>query len=124
MRIWQVALLVGYSTGMAVGQLLFKQAAITLRVPGKTYVQLLVAVGTNVPLLAALTLYGGLTALWVYILTIMELSKAYPFVALAFVLTPMMANFVFNEPLAPSYFVGLTAIVAGLLIITWGSHTP
>jgi drug/metabolite transporter (DMT)-like permease len=124
MRLWQIALLVGYSIGMAVGQILFKQAAIALQTAGKTNAQLLLAIVTNGPLLAALTLYAGLTGLWVYILTIMELSKAYPFIALAFVLTPMMASLVFDEPLVPSYFVGLTAIVAGLLIMTWENRSP
>ena len=120
MRFWQIALLVAYSAGMALGQLLFKQAAITLQAGRAAATRpLWIEIATNMPLLAALALYGGLTALWVYILTYTELSKAYPFVALAFVLTPLFASRLFHEALKPSFFVGLAAIVVGLLVITW-----
>jgi drug/metabolite transporter (DMT)-like permease len=64
-------------------------------------------------------LYGLLTGLWVYLLTFTPLSRAYPFVALAFVLTPLLASRLFGEALKPSFFLGLAAIVAGLLVITW-----
>ena len=114
-------LLLAYSFGMALGQLLFKRAAMSLQA-GESGKPLMLAIVTNVPLLGALLLYGVLTALWVYILTITDLSRAYPFMALAFVLTPLMASRVFGEALQPSYFAGLAAIVAGLLIIAWGSR--
>jgi drug/metabolite transporter (DMT)-like permease len=124
MRVWQFALLIAYSAGMALGQVLFKQAAISLRAGRAAGRPLLLEVVMNLPLLGALALYGGLTALWVYILTFTELSKAYPFVALAFVLAPLAAQRLFGEVLRPSFFVGLAAIVIGLIVIGWESTGP
>jgi drug/metabolite transporter (DMT)-like permease len=47
----------------------------------------------------ALILYAALTVLWVWILSYTPLSRAYPFLALAFALTPALGCLVFAEPL-------------------------
>ena len=47
----------------------------------------------------ALILYARLTVLWVWILSFTPLSRAYPFLALAFALTPALGCLVFAEPL-------------------------
>lgn len=47
----------------------------------------------------ALILYARLTVLWVWILSYTPLSRAYPFLALAFALTPALGCLVFAEPL-------------------------
>jgi drug/metabolite transporter (DMT)-like permease len=47
----------------------------------------------------ALILYARLTVLWVWILSFTPLSRAYPFLALAFSLTPALGCLVFAEPL-------------------------
>ena len=50
--------------------------------------------------LGAVLLYAALTVLWVWILTFTPLSRAYPFVALAFALTPLLGALVFAEPIS------------------------
>lgn len=47
----------------------------------------------------ALILYARLTVLWIWILSFTPLSRAYPFLALAFALTPALGCLVFAEPL-------------------------
>ena len=47
----------------------------------------------------ALILYARLTVLWVWIMSFTPLSRAYPFLALAFALTPALGCLVFAEPL-------------------------
>ena len=47
----------------------------------------------------ALILYARLTVLWVWILSFTPLSRAYPFLALAFALTPALGCLVFAESL-------------------------
>jgi hypothetical protein len=47
----------------------------------------------------ALILYARLTVLWVWILSFTPLSRAYPFLALAFALKPALGCLVFAEPL-------------------------
>lgn len=122
MRPWQVILLLGYCLGMALGQLLFKQAAITLRANAGGD-SLVWQVLTNTHLVAAVLLYAALTALWVYILSITELSKAYPFNALPLVLTPLLASRLFDERLNTSFYLGMGAILIGVFLIARGADT-
>ncbi|SFL87593.1 EamA family transporter [Variovorax sp. OV329] len=122
MRPWQVILLVGYTVGIALGQLLFKQAAVTLKARESTS-QFVWMLMTNAPLVCAVLLYAGLTALWVYILSITDLSKAYPFHALTMVLTPLLAARLFDEKLNGYFYVGLAAILVGIFFIAWGSES-
>lgn len=111
----QIALLIAYAVGMAGGQFLFKLAA--LRAPAGAMPDRIVALLGDFVFVAALALYGALAFLWVWILTFTPLSRAYPFVAVAFALTPLLGGFVFGEPLTVRLFVGIAVIFAGLLIV-------
>jgi drug/metabolite transporter (DMT)-like permease len=109
----EILLLVFYAAGMALGQLLFKTAATNTARDGFSVPALL----TNVPLIAALALYAGLTLLWVYLLTTIPLSRAYPFLVLSFVFTPLLSAAIFGDALGPAYIAGLALIILGLLTI-------
>jgi drug/metabolite transporter (DMT)-like permease len=122
MKPLQIILLALNCVGLAGGQLLFKQAANSLHEHGASK-HFLIAAFTNVPLILAVILYAGLTVLWVFILSITDLSKAYPFQALTLVLTPLLASFIFNERLGMSFFLGMFAIVAGVVIIAFGMES-
>ena len=108
---------------MVAGQLLFKHSALELRGIPEGH-SLVVAALASVPLYCALLLYAALTALWVYILTMTDLSRAYSFASLPLVLTPILAVQVFGETLNLSFYVGLVAIVGGLLIIAFTGQQP
>ena len=113
----QIVALVAYSAGMAGGQILFKLAAIrsgTGRPLGERFLDL----SPNGYFLAALLLYGTLSVLWVWVLTITPLSRAYPFVALAFVVTPLAGGFLFGEPISVRLFAGIALILCGLFLVT------
>jgi drug/metabolite transporter (DMT)-like permease len=58
----------------------------------------LLSITDNLYLLSPLVLYGALSLFYVWILTFTPLSRAYPFVALAFALTPVLAAWLFGEP--------------------------
>jgi drug/metabolite transporter (DMT)-like permease len=112
----QIALLLAYAAGMAGGQFLFKAAALRYLPDGPTGERLLSLVA-NGYFLAAIVLYGGLTVLWVWILTFTRLSRAYPFVALAFAVTPLLGAFMFGEPIAMRLILGIILILGGLLLV-------
>jgi drug/metabolite transporter (DMT)-like permease len=112
----QVALLFAYAAGMAGGQLLFKAAALRYLADAPLGERLLSLV-QNAYFLAALVLYGGLTLLWVWFLTFTPLSRAYPFVALAFAVTPLLGGFVFGEPITTRLILGILLILCGLLLV-------
>jgi drug/metabolite transporter (DMT)-like permease len=112
----QAALLLAYAAGMAGGQLLFKAAALRYASDAPLGERLLSLV-QNVHFLAAIVLYVALTVLWVWILTFTPLSRAYPFVALAFAITPLLAGFVFGEAMTARLMLGIGLILCGLLLV-------
>jgi len=112
-----VAVMILYSLGMAAGQVLFKLAAMRssdMAVPDGFWKF------ANGYLIVGLFLYAFLTLLWVWILRSVPLSKAYPFVALAFLFTPLLARFILGELLPASYFIGLALIAAGIIVVVRG----
>lgn len=112
-----VIILVLYAFGMAVGQVLFKLSADrTSSMAGDGFVKGLLGNGY---FLSAVVIYGALTVLWVWILTRIPLSRAYPFVALAFVFTPALAFLLFGESPNSWYFLGLGLILLGLGVVVW-----
>jgi drug/metabolite transporter (DMT)-like permease len=66
---------------------------------------------------AAFALYCTLSILWVWILTFTPLSRAYPFVALAFAVAPLLGAWVFGEPINLRLALGITAILCGLFLV-------
>lgn len=108
------ALLFAFALLLSAGQILFKKAALSGVGSG------LAASFINTWMIAALTLYGGATILWVWLLRTIPLSIAYPFAALGFILVPLSAALLFGEPIRPSYMLGSILIVAGIAIIGIG----
>jgi drug/metabolite transporter (DMT)-like permease len=113
---WQIAALAAYAAGMAGGQLLFKSAALRLPAQG-TFAERLLALTTNVYFLAALAIYLGLSLVWVWLLRVTPLARAYLFVALSFALVPLAAALAFDEPLSARFLIGAALIVCGLMLV-------
>src|SRR5262245_35864795 len=113
----QIAVLTAYSIGMSAGQVLFKMAATQLN-PGRQFGERLFDLGKNGYFLTALLLYAGFSVLWVWILSITPLSRAYPFVALAFVITPLLGGVFFDEAISIRLLAGLGLILCGLFLVT------
>lgn len=70
--------------------------------------------------LGGLALYGVGTVLWLSALSRTELSQAYPFVGLGFVLTALLGHFLFNEPLGLTRLGGTILVVAGVYLVARG----
>ena len=68
-------------------------------------------------------LYAALSLLSVSLLTFTPLSRAYPFVALAFALTPLLGIFIFAEPFSSRLTIGIALILCGLLLVPDGQAT-
>ncbi len=65
---------------------------------------------------AALCVYGAATLLWVFILSRVPLSRAMPFVALTFIIVPIISAVFFGERLNLMYWFGVFVIVVGVYI--------
>jgi len=106
---------------LAAGQVLFKKVGLTIA-------GLPLASGLRgalcAPLLyGALALYGLATLMWVWILSRVPLSQAYPWVAFGTVLVSLLGWCVFGERLVPTFWIGMMLIVAGLLVIQYSSQS-
>ena len=112
----QILLLAAYAAGMAGGQLLFKLASQRIT-PGTGLARQLIELAGNAWFLTALALYGALTLAWVWILTFTPLSRAYPFVALAFAITPLLGAWLFAEPIGWRLLGGVVVIAVGLFLV-------
>ncbi len=116
--LWQILLLASYAAGMSGGQLLFKLAALRSAAGDGSLWERLLGLLSNVYFIAALVLYGGFAILWVWILTVIPLSRAYPFVALAFALTPLLGGLVFGDSISYRLLAGILFILCGLFFVT------
>jgi drug/metabolite transporter (DMT)-like permease len=103
---------------LGVGQLLFKLAAERL-VLGRGAVDLALSF-IGWPMALALLVYGATTVLWVFLLHGLPLSRAYPFIALAFAFVPLMSWLVFGDALDLRYAFGLLLMLAGLYFVATG----
>lgn len=72
----------------------------------------------NAWILIGLFAYGVGTLLWIYALSRMPLTVAYPFTALTFALVYLAGVFLFGEPVTPRTMAGLALILGGLFLIS------
>jgi drug/metabolite transporter (DMT)-like permease len=97
--------------GIAAGQVLFKLAAVSWNRSGS-----FLEPGTLGILASALLLYGATTLAWVWVLQKIDLGRAYPLMALSFVLVPVGSYFAFGERFPPQYSIGIALIVVGIVV--------
>jgi multidrug transporter EmrE-like cation transporter len=108
-----------YSLGMVIGQVLLKQASLAVKVEGMSAASMIGLL--KVPIFyVAVGWYGILTVVWVWLLSIYPLSRAYPWVALALVITPFIGVWLYGEPFSWRLVIGLMMIAAGVLVIADG----
>ena len=112
-----IAILLAYSVALTGGQLLFKLAALRFT-PAARWTDNVLALALNPYLILAVVLYAVLSAVWVWVLTFVPLSTAYPFVALTFVLTVASGALMFGEAVTFRLVLGGVMIIAGLIVIT------
>ena len=112
----QIVALVAYAGAMVGGQLLFKMAALRAVHEGP-FIERAMGLLLNGYFLVSLVLYAALAGVWVWILTFTPLSRAYPFVALAFALTPALGGLMFAEPISVRLVIGIALILCGLLFV-------
>lgn len=107
--------IIAFSAIMACGQLLFRQTATNL--PAGSLANAVRHMLGEPVFYLAVGLYGLSTLLWVWILTRVPLSMAYPVTALAIVFVPLLAVVVFGESTSPRYWLGTGMIAAGVWVM-------
>lgn len=100
---------------LSVGQVLFKLAAMEMaNVDKGIFVSII-----NQKLFIALLVYALATGMWVLALMRTPLYLAYPFVAMAFIIVPVLSHWLIGEPLKLNTLMGALIILIGV----WVSST-
>ncbi|WP_144299640.1 DMT family transporter [Elioraea rosea] len=78
------------------------------------------AVGTEPLVLAGLALYGFGMLIWLFVLSRIDVSLAYPFVSLGIVVTMGLGYLVFGEVVSVTRALGGALIIGGILVLAAG----
>jgi undecaprenyl phosphate-alpha-L-ara4N flippase subunit ArnE len=114
MNFLQIILVLATVGLLSIGQVLFKLAAIEIVNLDKG-----IFVGiVNQKLIIALVVYALATGMWVLALMRTPLYLAYPFVAMAFIIVPVLSHWLIGEPLKLNTFIGALIILFGVWIST------
>lgn len=104
-----------------VGQLVFKAALNQIGELAISF-QTLIDLATTPLMLLGLVIYGASALLWLLALMTVDLSFAYPFLSLTYVIVLGGGVLFFDEQLTVLRIVGASLVVAGLIIIARGSQ--
>lgn len=66
---------------------------------------------------SGLVVYGVSVIVWLWVLSKVDLSLAYPFVGLSFIMTLVFGAFVLNEPVNSLRVIGTMLIAVGCLFV-------
>lgn len=67
--------------------------------------------------------YALSAIIWMFVLSRVALSTAYPFIALGIAITALAGRYFFHEPMTPVKIAGIGLILAGILVIGLGVET-
>jgi undecaprenyl phosphate-alpha-L-ara4N flippase subunit ArnE len=95
-------------TGMGAGDLMKKPA---------TFIK---EIATNWVVVLGLVLFVASALCWLIVLTDVPLGVAYPFVSLTYIVVMFYDKFFENREILALNWIGLVAIVAGIILINWG----
>ena len=110
MNLWHYVVILACVVGIAAGQILFKHVARALSTSAQLWDPSVLA-----PFAGALAIYGIATISWIWVLQFVPLNRAYPFMALSFVLVPAASRLFFAEAFGATYVVGVGLICVGVI---------
>jgi len=106
----------------AVGQLVFKAAMSSIGAL-QLSLDLLLRMATNPLLLLGVAIFGVSTVLWLLALSRAELSFAYPFLSLTYVVVLIGGALLFKEQITLPRILGFVVVVVGLLVVARGEKS-
>ena len=84
---------------------------------GRGPVDIFLAVATSPFVIAGLGVFGLSVVVWLAVLAKIEVSQAYPAIALGIAVTAVGGFLIFGEQLSPLRIGGILVIIAGVLIV-------
>jgi multidrug transporter EmrE-like cation transporter len=118
MKIAHILLLLLFAVGMGFGQLLLKFAA-QRQAPNveQDLVLRLLTMVFDWPFVLGAAWYALMLVYWVWLLTFLPLSRAYPFTLVSLAVAAVGSSIFFQEQLSARFGLGLLVIAAGLLLV-------
>lgn len=121
MKISQIIMVMIFSIGMGCGQLLLKFSAQRQSINTDTsWLFRLFSLFSDWTFLLGIALYGLLLVYWVWLLTFLPLSRAYPFTLLSIVVAAIGGALFFHESLSIPFVTGSAIIGVGLVVLSMG----
>ncbi len=120
MSILTLALILATVTASACAQLALKlgmksqPVAVAVSAGGR---DLFLAVASSPLVWTGLTIYGVSIAVWLWILSKVDLSLAYPFVGVSFIVVMLFGVFLLHETVTPLRMVGTVLIAVGCMLV-------
>ena len=110
----------------ALAQLFVRQGMLKVGVVTLKWDQLwnmLLSFFTNLYLWGGMLCYAVSLVLWMVVLSKVNVSLAYPFSCVGFIITAILAYFFLNEPLTPQKCIGIAVICIGVIILTYSKDS-
>jgi drug/metabolite transporter (DMT)-like permease len=98
---------------LVTGQFLFKQAGWAIR--GRSLLDACLAILSLPVFYLAVSIYALATLLWVYVLSRVPLTLAYPWIACTTIAVPLIGRFVYAEQVTPFFWLGIGFVVVGFI---------
>lgn len=86
----------------------------------RSIVQTFVQVFTTPLVLLGLAFYGVSSIFWLVVLSRVDLSYAYPLLAMMYVLIPLASKYILHETVPPRRWLGIAVVVVGVLLVSSG----
>lgn len=121
MKYSQIVMVMLFSVGMGLGQVLLKfSAQRQLAKIESNWLLRLISLFSDWTFLLGIVIYGLLLIYWVWLLTFLPLSRAYPFTLLSIIVATFGGSIFFHESISVSFVVGLAIIGVGLFVLSRG----
>jgi drug/metabolite transporter (DMT)-like permease len=119
---WSILALVLFSVGCsAIAQISLKygmaQPAVQLAMAGGGAIRIGTAIVLNPFVFGGLLLYGFSAVVWLFVLAQLDVSIAYPFVSLGFLVTMSLGCLLFGEPFTLRKVLGTLVVMLGVYLV-------
>jgi len=101
----------------SVAQILLKFGMTNLDKKLSLSISALPALITNAYVVFGAALYGTSFVLWLYVLSKVKVSYAYPFISLSYVLVAVWGFFLLSEKISFGAWIGIGLVVIGVVLI-------
>jgi len=105
----------------AFAQLLLKKGMISIgyfEIQFESLLPMVRKVATNLYILVGLGSYVVSVAIWLLVLARVEVSYAYPFLSVGYVVVALMGYYIFQENLSWMRAIGIAVIIVGVILLS------